>query len=311
MAFSEPAKGAGPPLPAGDASRSAHGDRWVQPASEEGSIVVTGRPPVDAPASAVSGTAREVSDERSEVVAPAARAAESASRAASPRAPRASALPLEDGAENARAVAAARPFLVTEPPPDHLNAAPRRLAPLEAHAPQDPRPRDVHRRQTAGAAVVTPSTLEPHAKAAEAPTRSAPSPSPPATPLADLPDLIVQTISLRWQEGGGEARLRLRPEFLGELTVRVAVDNGVVIARLEADSPAVREWIERHEISLRQALGELGLTLEELVVSDREGAEDRSGRRRDESEADPRRSPAPRHRRTRPGEDEPRFEVTA
>ncbi|MGE0463714.1 MAG: flagellar hook-length control protein FliK [Vicinamibacterales bacterium] len=127
----------------------------------------------------------------------------------------------------------------------------------------------------------------------------------------ELPEQIVQSLRLQATAGGGEARVQLRPEYLGELTIRVVVEDGAVTARLEAEAPAVREWIERHEVSLRQALGEHGLTLDELSVSDRGG----SGGALDEGERDDtaeRESPQHHRRaRRRADDDEPRFEVTA
>lgn len=125
----------------------------------------------------------------------------------------------------------------------------------------------------------------------------------------DLQHQIVQSLWLHGREGGGEARVRLKPEYLGELSVRVSVQQGMVTARLEAETPAVREWIERHEASLRQALGDYGLKLESLTVEE-PARDERPGRRdgedRREHEQSEHRSRRPRRRA---GEDEPRFEV--
>jgi flagellar hook-length control protein FliK len=146
--------------------------------------------------------------------------------------------------------------------------------------------------------------------AAPAPRLDTAPAAPPAAPDAELPDQIVQSLRLQITSGGGEARVHLRPEYLGELTVRVVVQDGVVSARLEAERPAVREWIERHEMSLRQALGEQGLTLDALQVSDH-GADDPLDRGDRESDAE-REAPERRRRPRRdPDEDAPRFEITA
>jgi len=148
--------------------------------------------------------------------------------------------------------------------------------------------------------------------AAESVRAESPGLAPPAAPPSDaeLPDQIVQSLRLQAIQGGGEARVHLRPEYLGELTVRVQVQNGVVTARLEAEVPAVREWIERHEVSLRQALGEHGLTLEALIISDKAEGEE-SFARDPHQEQDPRDpdKPSPRGRRRQADGDAPRFEV--
>jgi flagellar hook-length control protein FliK len=135
----------------------------------------------------------------------------------------------------------------------------------------------------------------------------APSWSPP--PEADLQQQVVQSLWLRAREGGGEARVRLRPDYLGELTVRVSVHQGVVSARLEVETPAVREWVELHEASLRDALGDHGLTLESLRIEapaaeESHGAEPDGHRREDEPER-------PRRPRRRASEQRPRFDVLA
>lgn len=137
-----------------------------------------------------------------------------------------------------------------------------------------------------------------------------PSEGSQAAAEAELPDQIVQSLRLQITGGGGEARVQLRPEYLGELSIRVVVDDGVVTARLEAEVPAVREWIERHEVSLRQALGEHGLALDELSVSDRGGSDEVLDGHEQEEASDRERPQHHRRARRRADDDRPRFEVT-
>ncbi|MFA5907808.1 MAG: flagellar hook-length control protein FliK [Vicinamibacterales bacterium] len=91
-----------------------------------------------------------------------------------------------------------------------------------------------------------------------------------ADPVAEteLPRQIVHSIRLQAMAGGGEAHVRLRPEYLGELTVAVKVERGAVTATLHAETPAVRQWIEANEASLRQGLAEHGLHLDKLTILD-------------------------------------------
>lgn len=122
------------------------------------------------------------------------------------------------------------------------------------------------------------------------------------TVAAELPAQVVQSIRLQAIDGGGEAIVRLRPDYLGELVVAVKVENGAVSAALQSDTPAVRKWVESNEASLRQALAEHGLQLDRLTVSDEappaeSGERDRQERPRDEEETQPegrrQRKPAP------------------
>jgi flagellar hook-length control protein FliK len=105
---------------------------------------------------------------------------------------------------------------------------------------------------------------------------------------------------MRWQaqEGGGQAELRLRPEFLGAITVSIVVERGAVKAIVSAETPAALEYLRADMSSLQEALEERGLTLDEFEVREEVP---RAERRRDPEDAPPRRDtvpPAP-HRRAR------------
>ena len=96
---------------------------------------------------------------------------------------------------------------------------------------------------------------------------------------------IVQSIRLHAGQGSSEARVQLKPEHLGALNITLKVEHGNVTATIQADLAAVRQWIESHESSLRQALSEQGLHLTRLVVqpdgeqANQEGREDGEPRR--------------------------------
>jgi len=90
-----------------------------------------------------------------------------------------------------------------------------------------------------------------------------------AEPTADgepLARAIVRSLQVQWRRDGGEARIKLQPEFLGDLTVSLRVQGSSVTAVLVADSPAVRAWIEAHQADLRRALQVAGLSLDRLDV---------------------------------------------
>jgi flagellar hook-length control protein FliK len=112
----------------------------------------------------------------------------------------------------------------------------------------------------------------------------------------ELPGQIVQAIRLQVADGGGDAVVRLQPHLLGELVVSIRVSEGVVTAALQSDTPAVRQWIETHEASLRASLADHGLQLDRLVVTgaprsdDGEETSAREGRERDQAEEEQRRA---------------------
>jgi len=112
----------------------------------------------------------------------------------------------------------------------------------------------------------------------------------------ELPGQIVQAIRLQVAAGGGDALVRLQPHLLGELVVSIRVSEGVVTAALQSDTPAVRQWIETHEASLRTSLADHGLQLDRLVVTGAPRSDDgeetgaRDGRERDQAEEEQRRA---------------------
>lgn len=120
---------------------------------------------------------------------------------------------------------------------------------------------------------------------------------------------IVQAMRLLATDGGGEARVLLKPEYLGEVLILVKVADGGVTATVQAESPAVRQWAETHEPSLRQALGAQGLRLEQLTVSAEVPDAAPADRQADEPPADPRNRQQQRPRRPRADADAERFEI--
>lgn len=121
---------------------------------------------------------------------------------------------------------------------------------------------------------------------------------------------MVQSMRILAADGGGEARVRLRPEYLGEVLILLKVEHGAVNASVQADSPAVRQWAETNEHVLRQGLGAHGLRLEQLTVSDAEVQSSTPERQADDHSSDPnqrRQQQRPRRQHAESGHE--RFEV--
>jgi len=64
-----------------------------------------------------------------------------------------------------------------------------------------------------------------------------------------------------------EARIRLIPEHLGELDVKISVQNGTVTALFTAETAAAREMLEMQLPMLRTALQQQGFQVDRLVVT--------------------------------------------
>jgi flagellar hook-length control protein FliK len=124
------------------------------------------------------------------------------------------------------------------------------------------------------------------------------------TASGEVPQQVIRAIRLQWHQGVGEARLRLHPQHLGEVTITLKVEAGHVAASLRTETAAAQQWIEAHQQDLRAALKEQGLTFTGFVVR-RDRDEQSDGRQSErEGDAEPRRRPRPLA-----GEEEPRFEV--
>jgi len=76
--------------------------------------------------------------------------------------------------------------------------------------------------------------------------------------------------------GGMEVRLRLHPEALGEVSVQIRWEGGVLSARLETATQAARDALENGAHALRTALQEQGIPVERLSVGIRLDLEARS-----------------------------------
>jgi flagellar hook-length control protein FliK len=140
-----------------------------------------------------------------------------------------------------------------------------------------------------------------------------PSSSVVATPAlaasSEFPQQIVQAMHLQALEGGGEARVRLRPDYLGEVVIAIKVENGAVTAILQAETPEVREWAKANEPALRQSLAEQGLHLERLTVSDDVPKSESENRDPREQRRQPQARPQQQPRRPRRDDDVATFEV--
>jgi flagellar hook-length control protein FliK len=63
-----------------------------------------------------------------------------------------------------------------------------------------------------------------------------------------------------------EMVLQLRPEHLGELTLKVSVESGIVSATFHSDNPEVRQVIEASLPQLKQDLSQQGIKLDSVSV---------------------------------------------
>src|SRR5690606_21394956 len=107
------------------------------------------------------------------------------------------------------------------------------------------------------------------ARGAEAPPGPALAESVASQLRGPMEDIVAELIRTPAEGGRPEqVTIRLRPEFLGQVVMRIAVGaDGVVTARFVAEHALVRSLIEQHLPELRETLAQHGLELGEAAVS--------------------------------------------
>ena len=152
-----------------------------------------------------------------------------------------------------------------------------------------------------------PMEIRSHAAAAAAVAGHTLDNAPMTLPERDVIAQLVQSMRVQFRDGIGEAVLRLKPEHLGSVQISLRVENGALKATVQAEAPAVRQWLESNQDSLRTSLAEHGLRLDRFVVEP-EGEPKRSTDDAQQREQEQQRRRQPR--RHQPENDTPVFEVT-
>lgn len=78
---------------------------------------------------------------------------------------------------------------------------------------------------------------------------------------------VVDKAQVIIDEKGSEMTLHLKPNNLGNLSMKIAVERGIVIADIVAENQVVKEVLESNFNALRDALNEKGFGIQELNVS--------------------------------------------
>lgn len=93
-------------------------------------------------------------------------------------------------------------------------------------------------------------------------------PKPSQVAPQDVVNQVVQRISYTFFNGnGGEVRVFLRPEHLGELQVKVRLEHEVMVAKFVAQSDEVKAIIENNLGQLKDALDQQGIKVAKMEVS--------------------------------------------
>jgi len=83
----------------------------------------------------------------------------------------------------------------------------------------------------------------------------------------DIIDQIVKKAEIVFDKALPEMRIQLEPENLGKLTLKIAVEKGLITAKFVAESYEVKKTIESSFNELKDMLQEKGLEIQNLSVS--------------------------------------------
>ena len=115
--------------------------------------------------------------------------------------------------------------------------------------------------------VQTNAYASPVADRTETPVRQ-PAPAVPVERFHEIVSgMAVRQIRMNASEGVSEARILLVPEHLGEVAVRITLQNGQLTAQFVTENAAARELIENQFAQLRIMLQSQGLQVDRLEVT--------------------------------------------
>ncbi len=104
-------------------------------------------------------------------------------------------------------------------------------------------------------------------KFVDSPVKETPAAPQRLTPVAaEVQEKVQAGIKVSVEQGGGEVKMKLNPESLGEVRIKLSVASGVVKAEIIVENPEVKRIIESDTSFLRDSLGSHGLTLDKCVV---------------------------------------------
>lgn len=83
----------------------------------------------------------------------------------------------------------------------------------------------------------------------------------------DIYAQIVEQAQVMMNDGNSEMKIKLKPEHLGQLQLRISMENQLISARFVAESEQVKAIIETNLVDLEKMLNENGVQVQNLQVS--------------------------------------------
>jgi flagellar hook-length control protein FliK len=93
-----------------------------------------------------------------------------------------------------------------------------------------------------------------------------PKPAAPAPVTPPAVEQVAHTVIEQVAQGGGEARIHLHPEELGDVTIQVHVDGDRIHIQVHAERADAMNLLRDHTADLSNLLGNRGLNLGDVYV---------------------------------------------
>ncbi|MBP1931503.1 flagellar hook-length control protein FliK [Ammoniphilus resinae] len=84
--------------------------------------------------------------------------------------------------------------------------------------------------------------------------------------VQDTMDFLISKMKITHLTGGSEARVTLYPEHLGQLDIKISIQQGQMIAQFITDTATGRDLVESQLASLRASLQQQGIQVDKLEV---------------------------------------------
>jgi flagellar hook-length control protein FliK len=119
-------------------------------------------------------------------------------------------------------------------------------------------------------------TLSTNAPSVDSTLRPASSSAPEPARPQNLIFQIAGRIQIQVRDGGGEIRIQLKPDGLGQLEIKAETTVNGVTARISTDSDGVKSYLDNNLHLLQQTLQDQGLKVDRIFVTVQTGSDDQS-----------------------------------
>ncbi|GAB6988916.1 flagellar hook-length control protein FliK [Paenibacillus pini] len=102
----------------------------------------------------------------------------------------------------------------------------------------------------------------------QSPFKAATVPTVPVDTFSkEMTNFVINKLDIVKQQGITEAKISLYPEHLGQVDIKITMQNGQLIAQFTAEHAGTKDLLEQQMSQLRSSLHSQGLQVEKLVVT--------------------------------------------